>query len=201
MKTFNLWLLASFVLLTGSNLNAGVYNSTTAPILSPTQMSIVGSSMGNAIVGDGTLFNATAFNPALLGNAPGTVELLQLNLSISNDDINVFNYLDPAGFTTDVNSMATNISNTINNNINAINPSGLSQNLINGFINPSSANNAIVTSSLTAFDSTINNLASKALEVGVGDNFAVKVTPNFGIEIFETAHALAEIRPGSLIQD
>jgi len=158
---------------------AGVYNSTTPPILPPEQMSIVGVSMGNAIVGDGTLFNATAFNPALLGQAPDTVELFQPIASVSNDDFGVYNYVQN-GFNFD--------------------PSGTFQNLALDYFSPSSANNAAVSTSLSSFDSVVNNLTNKALEVGAGDNFAVKVTPNFGIEVFDTAHVLAEMIPGPLVQ-
>ena len=183
MKILNFCFLST-LLVTGvfsftSLAFAGVYNATTPPIVSPEQMSVIGISMGNAVVGDGTLFNATAFNPALLGQAPGTLELLQLRVNVSNDDFSVYNY----------------IQNGIN-----FDPGGTFQNLALDYFSPSSANDAAVSTSLNSFDSVVNNLTNKALQVGVGDNFAVKVTPNFGIEVFDSTHALAELRQGPLVQ-
>jgi len=180
LKLFFLTILLVVGLFGFSSLvNAGVYNAITPPIISPSQISIVGIAMGNAVVGDGTLFNATAFNPALLGQAPGTLELLQLGLNVSNDVFGVANYLQ--------------------NGIN-FDPGSTFQNLALDYFSPSPANDAAVSTSLSSFDSVVNNLTNKAIEGGVGDNFAVKVTPNFGIEVFNSTHGLAELRQGPLVQ-
>lgn len=164
--------LSCFYLLT-SWARADIFNGTRAPILPPAQISVIGMGTGDALMADGTLFNATSYNPALLTRAPGTVELLQLGLNASNDDISVATYLQ--------------------NGI-SFDPGDLSQ----GYL---SQNTSQVTSSLTSLDDIVGHLVNKALELGVGDDLAVKISPNLGIEVYESAHAVAELQPGTLLKE
>jgi len=192
MKIFNFGFLKNLLVIGifsfSSLVNAGgIFSNasgpiTTSPILPPMQMSVIGESMGNAVIGDGTEYNATSYNPALLGQAPGTLELLQLGVNFSNDDLTVGNYL---------------INNS--NNINNLVPTNLFQDLANFYA--SGGSNAAVNSDLNAFDSVVNNLANKSIAVGAGDNFAVKITPNVGIEIYDTTHAYVEVIPGAIVND
>ncbi|HTA75905.1 MAG TPA: hypothetical protein VK791_01970 [bacterium] len=155
--------------------SGGVLSTNSAPIIPPVQMSIVGQSMGNAIVGDGTLFNATSFNPALLGQAPGTLELLQLEGNVSND---VF----------------SEINNYSNFNFDSLGSIG---NILDGYVN----NNASeINSALTPLDSFSGTFLNKNLQLGLSDNLAVKVTNNFGIEVYNNSQLLVKVLPGTTLQ-
>jgi len=169
-------LLVVVIFSFSSLVNAGgVLKSNSVPILPPVQMSIVGESMGNALVGDGTLFNATSFNPALLGQAPGTLELLQLEDNISNDTL-------------------LQINNISNFNFDTLNSVG---DIVNGYVN---SNSITINNGLFSIDSFSNNFLSKTLQFGASDNLAVKVTNNFGIEVYNNSQLAIEVVPGSLVQ-
>jgi hypothetical protein len=169
-------LLVVVIFSFSSLVNAGgVLTSNSAPILPPVQMSIVGESMGNAIVGDGTLFNATSFNPALLGQAPETLELLQLETSVSNDTL-------------------LSVNNISNFNFDSMSNIG---NILEGYI---TSNSSEVNSSLTALDSFSNAFMSKILQIGASDNLSVKVTNNFGIEVYNNSNLLVDVLPGTTLR-
>jgi hypothetical protein len=155
---------------------AGVFDGIAAPILPPSQVSVIGSSMGNAVMADGSEFNATSFNPALLSRAPSTVELLQLGINVSNDDLTVYNAL----------------TNTINNGVN-FDANSFAQAFL-------SQNSPEISSGVSILDNLNGNFANKALEAGAGDSFAIKISPNVGLEFYESAHAAVELKPGALIQ-
>jgi hypothetical protein len=180
MKPFNQSILKIFsvvsLLFIFSSSYAGALDMLTAPILPPAQLSIVGAGMGNAMMADGTQFNATAYNPALLGRAPSTLELLQLGIHISNDDITTANY----------------VQNIANNGIN-FNATDFVQGIL-------SNNSALVTPNLKTLDDINANIMNRSIEAGVGDNLAIKFTPNFGVQVYETANGIAEIKPGTLLQ-
>lgn len=180
MKTFNpkvfAFLGAVFLYLVATQAYAlGAFSTTSAPILPPQQISIVGTGMGNAVMADGTQFNATSYNPALLGRAPSTLELLQLGLHFSNDDITTASY----------------IQNVANNGL-SFNAQDFAQGILEN-------NSSLVTPNLQTLDNLTSNIMNKSLEFGASDNLAVKVGPNFGIEVYETAHGVAEVKPGTLL--
>jgi hypothetical protein len=180
MKTFNqsifkiLWVVS--LLFISSSVYAGALDGITAPILPPAQISIVGTGMGNAMMADGSQFNATAYNPALLGRAPSTLELLQLGIHLSNDDITTANY----------------VQNIANNGIN-FNATDFVQGIL-------SNNSSLVTPNLQTLDSITANIMNRSLEFGASDNLAIKFAPNFGAQVYETANGVAEIKPGTLLQ-
>ncbi len=154
----------------------GVLSSNSVPILSPVQMSVVGQSMGDAIVGDGTLFNATSYNPALLENAPGTLEFLQLDGNVSNDTLGVINNLSSFDFDS-LGSIGDILDGYINNNSSEIN------------------------SALTPLDSFSGAFLNKTLQLGLSDNLAVKVTNNFGVEVYNNSQLLVRVLPGTTLQN
>ncbi len=181
MKTFNLKYLKKFLIVVSllfisSLVHAGALDVLTSPILPPAQISVVGTGMGNAMMADGTQFNATAYNPALLGRAPGTLELLQLGIHVSNDDITTANY----------------VQNIANNGIN-FNATDFVQGILKN-------DASLVNPNLKTLDDISANIMNKSIGFGVGDNLAVKFAPNFGIQIYETANGVAEIKPGTLLQ-
>jgi len=180
MKTFNPRFLKAFsavFLFSYSSFvyAGGVLSTNSAPILPPVQRSIVAEGMGNAVVGDGTLFNATSFNPALLGQAPGTLELLQLQVNVSNDTFLEINQIS-------------------NFNFDSINSVG---NILDGY---ATSNSTEINTSLTAIHSFSDTFMSKTLQAGLNDNLAVKVTNNFGIEVYNTSQLLVQVLPGTTVQ-
>ena len=58
----------------------------------PVPLSVEAEGMGEAVAADGTLFNATAFNPALLSNAPYTGEIA-LGFNASESIFSISKYL------------------------------------------------------------------------------------------------------------
>jgi hypothetical protein len=148
------------------------------PVLPPSQISVIGMGLGNAVMADGTLYNATAFNPALLGRAPSTLELPLLPAAnISNDDISVYNTLTN-GFSFD--------------------PGTAFQDIANGYLNN---NVALENQGINAVTQVTSPLTNKALEVGVSDNFAIKFTPNFGVQVYNSTHLVGEVIPGTILAD
>ncbi len=180
MKTFNLLIFKPFVtfsILFNLTSIARAIDLSTVPILPPVQTSIVAQGMGNAVIGDGTLFNASSFNPALLSKAPHTVELLQLGLNVGNDIFGMVDYLQAGNFP---------------------DPGSAFKDLVAG-------TDSEKTSALTSLDTFSANMLNKSVQAGAGDNISVKIpglfgkNVSFGIQVYNNTHALAQAKAGSLI--
>ncbi len=174
-KTFltaGLFSFASWVYAGGAP--GGVLLSNTAPILPPIQMSVIGEGMGNAVVGDGTLYNATSFNPALLGKAPGTLEFLRVGANVSSDTVNVINSVQ-------------------NFNLDANNSVG---DIVDGYIKGDSSE---INSALRSIHSVTDPFLNKTIQAGVNYNFSFKVTENVGIEVYDNTHLAFQVLPGTIL--
>ncbi|HVZ80817.1 MAG TPA: conjugal transfer protein TraF [bacterium] len=143
--------------------------------LPPSQVNIVAVGMGNAVGADGTLFNATAFNPALLGRAPHGVEAFSLGLNISNDVFGLIDYLDNLNF----------------------NPDSAFKSIADGY---NTSNSAEVNQGLGEIQDFLKHLTDKAVQAGVGGNVAVRLDKHFGIQVYNSTHAFTQVWQGNLSQ-
>src|SRR6185369_15199307 len=134
-----------------------------APILPPSQVFIIGQGMGNAIGADGTLFNATSVNPALLSKAPHTVEFLNLGLNISDDVIGMADYAQ------------NGLQNDIQND--NIKPDQFFRDIV--------SNDAVsISNALIPFDSIMGHVTNKAVQAGLGLNISAKIGDHFGFQVY-----------------
>jgi len=141
--------------------------------LPPAQLSVVAEGMGNAVQADGTLFNASSFNPALLSQAPHMVEAFGLGLNISNDIFGVVDYVQNLKFQEDQ----------------------VYQQLSYGIAN---GNSVSINAGLSSVDDLVNHLTDKALQAGAGVNVAVKIDKHFGIQVYNSTHAFSQLWRGNL---
>jgi len=139
------------------------------------QFNLIYNGMGGAVGADGTFFNAASYNPALLSQAPFGVEAFSLGFNISNDTFGVIDYVQNINFQAD--TAFKNLSEGLFTN-----------------------NSAEITDGLSSIQDVVNHLADKAVQAGAGLNVAVKVTPNLGIQIYNSTHGLLELQQGTLTQ-
>lgn len=155
--------------------------------------------MGNAVVADGTLFNASAYNPALLANQSDFFEG-HLGFNISNDIVN-----DVSGF--------INNNSPLINSFNALNGQNINQyftEVTNSFqvsgqgvsIDYQNYNKGV-----TGIQGLVNNLqtglnyaTNQTLQVGAGLNFAFKIDDHIGFQVYNTTQAAVQVGRGSLVQ-
>lgn len=166
------------------------------PFASP-PLVIEAKGMGNAVVADGTLFNATAYNPALLQNNVDFAEV-HLGLNLGNDLFGIVNY---ATNSDNFNNLQNSIQNAnssfqeINNGLAAIgsgNLSGGSTTYNQGVAGLQNAVNNIQTA--------ISNFTDKTLQVGAGLQFSFKIDDNWGFQAYNTSQAAFQVSRGSLVQ-
>src|SRR5579885_1734136 len=134
----------------------------TAPLvlkLPPAQVNVIAEGMGNAVGADGTLFNATSFNPALLNRTPHGVEAFVLGLDVSNDLFGVIDYVQNMNFEAD--QVYQQLSYGINNN-----------------------DSASINQGLGSMDNLVSHLTDKALQAGAGVNVAVKIDEHWGFQVY-----------------
>jgi hypothetical protein len=141
--------------------------------LPPAQTNVIAVGMGNAVGADGTLFNATAFNPALLERSPHGVEAFVLGLNVSNDFFGVIDYVNH------VNYQADQIYYDLNNGL-------------------QTSNSQEVNDGLNSIQDMVTHLTSKALQAGAGLNIAVKYDEHWGFQVYNSTHAFAELWRGNL---
>lgn len=141
--------------------------------LPPVQVSAIAQGMGNAVGADGTLFNATSFNPALLSRAPHGVEAFGLGLNVSNDVFGLIDYLQ-------------NIKFSANDDFKAIAHGALTSNATE------------VNQGLGDVQDLLKHLTNKAVEAGAGANVAVRINKNWGFQVYSSLHAFSQIWSGAL---
>lgn len=141
--------------------------------LPPAQVNVIAEGMGNAVGADGTLFNATSFNPALLNRSPHGVEAFVLGADVSNDIFGVIDYIQHLDFEAD--QVYQELSYGINNN-----------------------NGVSITQGLNSVQSLVDNLTDKALQAGAGFNVAVRFDKHFGFQIYNSTHAFSQLWRGNL---
>ncbi len=148
----------------------------TAPLvlkLPPAQVNVIAEGMGNAVGADGTLFNATSFNPALLNRTPHGVEAFVLGLDVSNDLFGVIDYVQNMSFEAD--QVYQQLSYGINNN-----------------------DSASINQGLGSMDNLVGHLTNKALQAGAGANVAVKIDEHWGFQVYNSTHAFSQLWRGNL---
>jgi hypothetical protein len=143
--------------------------------LPPAQLNVIAEAMGNAAGADGTQFNASSFNPALLGRAPHGVEAFGLGLNISNDVFGLIDYVDNLKF----------------------NPDQDFKSIADGYI---TSNSTEVNQGLGDIQDFLKHLTNKAVQAGAGLNVAVRLDKHFGIEVYNSTHAFTQVWQGNLSQ-
>jgi hypothetical protein len=158
----------------------------------PDPLNAAAEGMGEAVVADGTSFNATAYNPALLANTSHFCEI-RLGFSLSNDVLGIINYASS-------NNNLTNLQNAFQNS------GSYMQDIING-LTPLSPNVPEVNQGINGMQDTVNsvqtatsNLTGKTLALGAGLNIAMKFDDHWGFQIYSNAHAAVQINREALTQ-
>lgn len=152
--------------------------------------------MGNAAVADGTLFNASAYNPALLANNIDFAEV-HLGFNASNDIIGIADYVTNSDNINNLQNSVTNVGQyfqDINQGLAAI--SG-------GSVNVSLYNQGVtgIQNAINNMQTALNNVSNKTIQVGAGLNIAVKVDDHFGFQAYNTTQAAVQIGRGSITGD
>ena len=161
---------------------------------SPVPFNVAAKGTGDAVAADGTLFNATAYNPALLANAPHFGEFT-FGLSLSNDIFTMANYLTN---TSNINNLQNAFQN-LNNSMSNINQ-GLQQ--------TPNANVTLVNQGITGFQAAVSNLqtaaatlTNRSIQLGVGLNVAVKLDDHWGFQVYNNSHGVLQVNRGNLVND
>ena len=155
-------------------------------------LNVAAEGMGNAVVADGTLFNATSYNPALLANCPYGIVIQPLGLNISNDILSIAGYLEN---TNNINNLQNSFSN-LNSSMQDI-TQGLDQSTPNvAQVNQGLAgvNNAIAN-----IQSAAASLTNRSIQMGAGVNVAVKFDDHWGFEVYNNSQGVVQIKRGSLV--
>lgn len=165
------------------------------PFASP-PLVIEAKGMGNAVVADGTLFNASAYNPALLQNNTDFAEV-HLGLNLGNDVFGMVDYL----------TNSDNLNN-LENSLKDVNPSfqevknGLAT-IGNGDPNGYLTYNQGVTGLQTAVNDiqkAISTATGKTIQVGAGLQFAFKINDNWGLQAYNTTQVAFQVGRGKLVE-
>lgn len=152
--------------------------------------------MGNAVVADGTLFNATAYNPALLQNYSDFGEV-HLELNLGNDVFGMANYLTNSDNTNNLQNSLQNVNQSfkdINNGLTA-------------FANGNSSGVTTFNQGVTGLQTAVNNIQTaishftdKTIQLGAGLDIAFKIDDNWGFQAYNTSQAAFQVSRGSLVQ-
>ena len=160
---------------------------------SPVPFNVAAKGTGDAVAADGTLFNATAYNPALLANAPHFGEFT-FGLSLSNDIFTMANYL-------------TNNSN-INNLQNSLQNASSSMNDITQGLNQVTPNVSQVNQGIDGLQKAVNNLqtaaatlTNRSIQLGVGLNISMKFDDHWGFQVYNNSHGVLQVTRGGLVND
>jgi hypothetical protein len=153
--------------------------------------------MGNALVADGTLFNATAYNPALLQNHSDFGEV-HLGFNLGNDLFGIVNYVTNSGDINNLQNSLQNVSPSFNDITNALN---LSQN--GGTVNLNEYNKGVtgLQNAVNNIQTAISNFTDKTLQVGAGLQVAFKIDDNWGFQAYNTSQAAFQVSRGGLVQN
>lgn len=165
------------------------------PFASP-PLVIEAKGMGNAVVADGTLFNASAYNPALLQNNIDFAEV-HLGLNVGNDLFGIVNYATNSDNFNNLQSSIKNVSPSFNQISDAINLSNHG-----GSVDVSEYNQGVtgLQKAVNNIQTAISNFTDKTLQVGAGLQFAFKIDDNWGFQAYNTSQAAFQVGRGSLVQ-
>lgn len=164
------------------------------PFASP-PLVIEAKGMGNAVVADGTLFNASAYNPALLQSNIDFAEV-HLGLNLGNDLFGIVNYVTNSS---DIN----NLQDSIQNASSSFNQISDSINISNhgGSVDLSEYNQGVsgLQNAVNNLQTAISNFTDKSLQVGAGLQVSLKFDKNWGFQAYNVTQAAFQVGRGSLV--
>ncbi len=193
MKPFGCFLLL-LLALPSFSWAFGLGNLGTQFNIPPAQFNVTAEGMGETGAADGSLYNSTALNPALLANWPHFGEITFLGLSISNDIFTMTNY-------------ASN-SNNINNLQNAFQNLAPSMQNINQGLQQLGTGSAAVTAAavsqinqgLSGVQNAVSNLqtaaatlTNKNVQLGAAFNIAMKFDDHWGFQVYNSSHGVLQV--------
>lgn len=164
------------------------------PFASP-PLVIEAKGMGNAVVADGTLFNATAYNPALLQSKSDFGEV-HLELNLGNDPLGIIDYLTDQDNINNLQNAVSNIGPSFQEVSNGLTIIG------NGNTNGFQTFNQGVTglqNALNNIQTAISKFTDKSLQVGAGLQFAFKIDDNWGFQAYNTSQVAFQVGRGNLV--
>jgi len=151
--------------------------------------------MGNAVVADGSLFNASAFNPALLANNIDFTEIRILGLNVGNDPIGIANYLTGSDNLNNLQNSLQNVNQSfqdINNGLNA--SGGVNYQLFNQGVTG-------INYAVGNIQTAISKMTDKSIQLGVLPiRIAMKFDDHWGFQVYNNTQMAVHISQGSLSQ-
>lgn len=189
MRTYGLWLGCALLALPGLGRAMGLDNP-------PVPLIVPALGMGEAVVADGNFFNAAAYNPAVLSNAPNFCEI-RLGFNVSNDVFGIANYLTNNNNLNNLQNSFSNAGNYIQDITQGLSSGG------GGAINVTQVNQGIsgVQSLVSNLQAASANLTGKTIALGAGLNIAMKFDDHVGFQVYSNAHAAVQINPQALIKE
>jgi len=151
--------------------------------------------MGNAVVADGTLFNASAYNPALLANNPDTVQI-HLGFNLGNDIIGMADYLTNSDNINNLQNSLQNVQPSFQNINDSLN---ISQH--GGSVDVNEYNQGVtgLQSAISNIQTALTTASNKTIQVGAGLNIAVKIDDHFGFQAYNNTQVAVQIGRGGLV--
>ena len=197
--TFRRWcLLWALLVCPGWSLAQGVLSASSSPgqivNLPSFPLVVEAKGMGNAVVADGSLFNATVFNPALLANNADFAEVHFLNINLGNDIVGIANYATNSDNINNLQNSLQNMNQSFQNINNALTaPGGVDVSLYNTGLN--GLNNAIADT-----QTAVSNLTNKSIQLGLGAfNCAFKIDDNWGFQFYDNVQLGFQVGRGQLV--
>jgi hypothetical protein len=189
---FGCWFLVALA-LPGFSRALGLNSSANQFNVAPDQFNVIEEGMGEAGAADGTFYNATAWNPALLANAPHLGEIT-LGFSVSNDLLTRMNYFtNPSNF--------NNLQNSFNNLGSSMQE--ITQGLQQATPNVTQINQGLtgVQGALTNLQAAAATLTDRTLQLGVGFNVALKFNDHWGFQVYNNTHGILQVTQEGLLTD
>jgi len=151
--------------------------------------------MGNAVVADGSLFNATAYNPALLESMSDFGEV-HLELNLGNDPLGIIDYLTNHDNIQNLQDAVSNVRPAFNQINDALNLSNHG-----GSVDVNEYNQGVdgLQNAVTNIQTAISKFTNKTLQVGAGLQLAFKIDDNWGFQAYNTSQAAFYVGRGNLI--
>lgn len=164
------------------------------PFASP-PLVIEAKGMGNAVVADGTLFNASAYNPALLQDNMDFGEV-HLGLNLGNDVFGMVDYLTNPDNLNNLQDSLKNVNSSFQEVKNGLVSIG------NGDLNGYLTYNQGVTglqAAVNDIQKAISTATGKTIQVGAGLQFAFKIDDNWGFQAYNTTQVAFQVGRGRLV--
>ncbi len=164
------------------------------------QFNVTSEGMGEAGVADGSLYNATALNPALLANAPHFGEIT-FGLSLSNDIFTMANYLANSNNTNNLNNAFQNLAPSMQDITQGL------QQLGSGSDAVTAAAVSQINQGIAGVQSAINNLqtaaatlTNKNIQLGAAFNIAMKFDDHWGFQVYNNTHGVLQVTQEGTLQ-